>query len=195
MTELDFSTAIQKNSFNKELLIRLGRMGLGECYLTAGCLFQTIWNEISGQVPEWGIKDYDIFYFDDRDLSWEAEDQVARRVAAETSDLPVEVEIRNQARVHLWYGDRFGGNYPQLRSTRSGIDLYLISCTCVGIEVETRNVYAPDGLGALVSGVLRMNPRNPRPDLFRQKAQSYRERWPWLEIIEGQLPEMLAQKP
>jgi len=184
MTDLDFKAGVLKNAFNKELLRRLARMDLGQCHLTAGCLFQTIWNDISGRAPEWGIKDYDIFYFDDRDLSWDAEDQVVRRVAEETSDLPIQVEIKNQARVHLWYRDRFGSDYPQLTSARAGIDRYLISCTCVGIDVQNGELYAPDGLHDLAAGVLRMNPRNPQPDLFRSKAESYQRRWAWLEIAE-----------
>jgi hypothetical protein len=49
--------------------------------------------------------------------------------------------------------------------------------------VQSGELYAPDGLGDLVAGVLRMNPRNPKPELFRQKAESYRQRWPWLEIV------------
>lgn len=182
MDEQDFYTSALSNPFNRELLPRLASIGLGQCHLTAGCLFQTVWNLMSGRAPSWGIKDYDVFYFDDEDLTWESEDRVIRRVSEAVADLPIHVEIRNQARVHLWYGERFGGEYPQLRSARSGIDLYLISGTCVGIDVETSEVYATDGLGDLTSGLLRMNPRNPRPELFVQKAKSYQERWPWLEI-------------
>ena len=182
MTDLEFQAGILENPHNAALLGRLATMGLGQCHLTAGCLFQTIWNQRSGRVPEWGIKDYDIFYFDDCDLSWDAEDQVIRRVADATADLPVRIEIRNQARVHLWYRERFGGDYPRLSSARAGIDLYLISCTCVGIDVRYGDTYAPDGFEDFLSGVLRINRRNPRPDLFRQKAASYQQRWPWLEI-------------
>ena len=183
MDEQEFYSRVLSNPFNKELLPRLAEIGLCQCYLTAGCLFQTIWNQMSNKAPEWGIKDYDVFYFDGDDLSWEAEDRVIRQVSEAVADLPIRVEVRNQARVHLWYAQRFGGAYPQLRSTRSGIDLYLISGTCVGIDVQTSEVYAADGLNDLTSGVLRMNPRNPRPDLFVQKAVSYQERWPWLEIV------------
>jgi hypothetical protein len=184
MIDLDFKAAVLANPFNKELLHRLRATGLTECHLTAGCLFQSFWNRVSGRSPEWGIKDYDVFYFDDRDLSWDAEDRVIRSVADATADLPIQVEVRNQARVHLWYRDRFGGDYPQLASARAGIDLYLISCTCVGIDAQTGELYAPDGLADLASGVLRMNPRNPKPGLFKAKAESYQQRWPWLEIVE-----------
>lgn len=184
MTGAEFRASVLRNVFNGELLRRLPSLGLGQCHLTAGCLFQTLWNEASQRAPEWGIKDYDVFYFDARDLSWDAEDRVIRRVAEATSDLPITVEARNQARVHLWYPQRFGGDYPQLSSTRAGIDLYLISCTCVGIDVQTGDLYAPNGLDDLASGALRMNPLNPKPELFRRKAESYRQRWPWLEIHE-----------
>jgi hypothetical protein len=102
----------------------------------------------------WGVKDYDVFYFDDHDLSWEAEDAVIQRVWMLTDDLGVTVEIKNQARVHLWYEQRFGSPYPQLGSARDGIDRYLISCTCVGIDVASGELYAPNGLQGLHDGIL-----------------------------------------
>ena len=183
MTQSEFLHRALVNPFNPVLLERLAGLGLGECHLTAGCLFQAVWNERAGRAPGWGVKDYDIFYWDGGDLSWEAEDAVIRRVAAATADLPIVIEVKNQARVHLWYGERFGAGYPPLPSARAGIDRYLVACTCVGIEVESGAVYAPFGLDELAAGMLRINPLNARPDLFRDKAASYRERWPWLTIV------------
>lgn len=182
MDASDFRAAVAANPLNTALLDRLGTMGLAQCRLVAGCLFQTVWNRISGNAPDWGIKDYDIFYFDDEDLSWDAEDQVIQRVNSVVRDLPIKVEVKNQARVHLWYRDRFKSDYPQLTSTRAGIDLYLVRCTCVGIDVHTGDLYAPDGFHDLAAGILKINPRNPKPDLFQQKAETYRQRWPWLKI-------------
>lgn len=183
---LDTGTFIElalRNPVNAALLRdRLPALNLRECHLTAGCLFQAIWNHRSGRPADWGVKDYDVFYFDDSDLSWEAEDDVIRRVQAATSDLGVNVEVRNQARVHLWYEQRFKAPYPVLRSAREGIDRYLVACTCVGIEVASGALYAPDGLMDLAAGVLRMNPRYAAAGMFMEKAQSYRERWQWLRI-------------
>ena len=183
MTEAEFTAAALANTANVALLDRLPALGLPQCHLVAGCLFQTVWNLRSGRAPDWGIRDYDVFYFDDRDLSWEAEDAVIRQVGALAADLGILVEPRNQARVHLWYGERFGAGYPQLKSARDGIDRYLVECTCVGIEVASGAVYAPYGLDEMAAGVLRMNPANARPELFRAKAQSYRARWEWLNIV------------
>lgn len=182
MTPRAFIALARSNPANAALLDRLPALDLPQCHLVAGCLFQAAWNTAAGQAPDAGVHDYDIFYYDDSDLSWEAEDAVIRRVAA--LDLGLPVEPRNQARVHLWYESRFGPGYPPLASARDGIDRYLVECTCVGIEVATGALYAPYGLGDLEAGVLRINPHNARPDLFRAKAESYRARWPWLTIIE-----------
>jgi uncharacterized protein len=92
----------------------------------AGCLFQTVWNLRATRAPEHGIKDYDIFYFDDADLSAEAETRVQQRVEKVLGFLDVAIEVKNQARVHLWYEEHFGHPYPKLRSAKEGIDRFLI---------------------------------------------------------------------
>lgn len=178
------------NPVNAALLQRLAGLALPQCYLTAGCLFQAVWNQRSGRAASWGVKDYDVFYFDDTDLSWAAEDRVIRWVGALTADLGVTLEVKNQARVHLWYRDRFQADCPPLVSARAGIDRFPVACTCVGIEVVDGGVYAPFGLDGLNAGVLRMNPNLPYPAMFLAKALSYQERWPWLrcvppEAVEG----------
>ena len=178
----DVMSFARSNPINLALLGRLPQLGLNDCYLTAGCVFQAIWNHVSGRRPEWGIKDYDVFYFDDTDLSWDAEAAVIDAVSNLTRDLGVVVEVRNQARVHLWYEKRFGAAYPQLTCTQDGINRYLVSCTCVGIEVVTGRLYAPNGLIDLAEGILRENPAAPKPNRFIHKAQEYRSRWPWLTI-------------
>ncbi|MBZ9781553.1 nucleotidyltransferase family protein [Pseudomonas sp. REP124] len=170
------------NPINVQILSRLPSLHLNQCMLTAGCLFQAVWNHQANQPADWGIKDYDVFYFD-TDLSWEAENEVIQSAQALFQDLGVNVEFKNQARVHLWYGERFGKAYPALQSSRDGVDRYLVAGTCIGLDVETGEVYAPNGLEDTEQGILRINPKNPQPDLFEQKARSYQARWPWLEIL------------
>jgi hypothetical protein len=179
----DLIEAALANPANREILRRLPEMAVPQTYLVAGCIYQAAWNRLSGWAPEAHVKDYDVFYFDDRDLSWEAEDLVIRRAANLFADLGVEVEVRNQARVHLWYRPKFGVDYPELRSSEDAIDRYLVACTCIGIATDTRRLYAPYGLEELWAGVLRMNPANPQPQRFLEKSSSYVERWPWLTIV------------
>jgi hypothetical protein len=184
LSTADFLACALQNPVNAALLERLAALGLPQGHLTAGCLFQALWNRMAGRAPGWGVKDYDVFYFDDSDLSWDAEDAVIRRVRAATADLGVSVEVKNQARVHLWYRQRFGADYPRLASARDGIDRYLIAGTCIGIAAETRELFAPYGLADAAAGALRINPRNAQPAEFRRKAEEYRRRWPFLTIVE-----------
>jgi hypothetical protein len=180
MTE--FIALVLQNPANRAILERLPALGLADAWLVAGCLFQTVWNLRTGRPAGENIADYDLFYFDE-DLSWAAEDREIKRAAALFGDLGVKVELRNQARVHLWYGQRFGPGYPQLRSSRDGIDRFLICCTCVGIHPAAGlELYAPNGLDELAQGILRPNPHNLRADRFAEKAASYQARWPWLTV-------------
>ena len=183
LTTEKFLNITLENVINIELVTRLPQLGLDQCMITAGCLFQTIWNHQSKLPLTWGIKDYDVFYFD-KDLSFEAENKIINSAQELFRDLDINVELKNQARVHLWYSSRFGGQYPKLESTKEGIDRYLISGTCLGLDVETHQIYAPNGLSDTEQGILRINPKNYKLDLFYQKAKSYQDRWSWLEIIE-----------
>lgn len=182
MTEQQFIRDVLANSHNRAIMSAWNRLGIEDGWLVAGCLFQTVWNVLGGREPEADIKDYDVFYFDASDLSEAAERQVQRRVERE---LPgIAVEVKNQARVHLWYESHFGFPYRELANSREGIDRFLIPATCVGIRPggEGYEVYAPNGLDALYTGSLAPNPLTDHRDLFSAKAASYRERWPWLQV-------------
>lgn len=182
LSRADFMDHVHALPANAELLARLPDLRLPQCYLTAGCLFQPVWNHRSGNPPDWGISDFDVFYFDASDTSWEAEDDVIQNAARAFGDLGANIEIRNQARVHLWYEQKFGRPIAPLKSSRDGIEGFLVACTCIGIDTETGDLHAPDGLDDLWNGVLRPNPKNGNDPLFRKKAESYKARWPWLTI-------------
>jgi hypothetical protein len=189
-----FVTEALQNPHNAALLERLPFLGLPDVWLVAGCLFQTVWNLQTGLAPTARIKDYDVFYFDASDLSEDAEQAVQARVTALFSDLPITVEAKNQARVHLWYERWFGYPYAPLQSARNGIERFLVPCTCVGLQPapdcggKPPTLYAPYGLDELYAGLLRPNPACPHLPLFQAKAASYLERWTWLTIKPGELP-------
>jgi hypothetical protein len=170
------------NPINAAILERLPLLGAAEPWLTAGCLYQAVWNARDGKAPGWGIKDYDIFYWDE-DTSWEAEDVVIRRADMLFADLGAAVEIRNQARVPLWYEAKFGAPCPPVTCPEDGIGRFPVACTCVGLA-PSGEVYAPYGLDDMFAGRLKLNPNTPNPRLFRAKAETYHARWPWLEIID-----------
>lgn len=83
-----------------------------------------------------------MFYFD-TDMSWEAENEVIERASELLRDLDVNIEVKNQARVHLWYPQRFGMPYPQLHTARGGVDRYLVAGTCIALAVDTGKSMRP----------------------------------------------------
>lgn len=181
-----FVQQVLSNRFNAAILDRMPGFELPDAWLVAGCLFQTAWNLRTGQPAAAQIRDYDLFYFDPSDISEATEREVQGRLAALCADLPVVIEAKNQARVHLWYEDWFGHHYGALRSSRDGIDRFLVACTCVGLRAPTQGaapeLYAPHGLADLQAGLLRPNPKCDLPELFAAKADSYISRWPWLRV-------------
>ena len=95
-------------------------LNLPDWLVFSGAVYQPVLNHMTGRPLDYGIKDYDLGYFDDSDLSYEAEDAEIRRVkAAFDEPLRSTVEVRNQARVHLWFEAKFGrctGRFrPRLR--------------------------------------------------------------------------------
>ena len=182
---MDFIAAALSNPFNRTILERLPKLALGETWLVAGCLFQSYWNILAGQPATDQINDYDIFYFDAQDLSYEAEDKIIKSSGTLFQDLPIKIEIRNQARVPLWFKEKFGTDFPTLQRARDSIDLFLIEGSCVGLSPQGNELvlYAPYGLDDIEAGLLRPNPHTPNPTRFAAKALSYQKRWPWLRII------------
>lgn len=178
-----FRADVLTNHNNRVILDRWSELLLPDGWLVAGCLFQTVWNLQSGRAPEENIKDYDLFYFDNDDLSEKSEKDVQAHVDEVFADLCVPIEASNQARVHTWYESYFGHPYRALHSACDGIDRFLIPATCVGIRPDA--VYAPNELELLYEGVLTTNPLTPYFDLFEKKAASYCARWPFLRVVRS----------
>jgi len=153
---------------------------------TAGAVFQTVWNVLDERDPRSGISDYDVFYYDATDLSWEAEDAVIRRAAALFADLDASIEVRNEARVHLWYEEHFGVPAVPFTSSRDAIDQFASTACCYALTSDQAGgirVYAPHGYAELFAQRLRPNPVLAPQEIYEAKAQRWRGEWPGL-IVE-----------
>lgn len=178
---------LSRNDVLTEVLARTATLDLPGWYVTAGCLFQTVWNVATDRPPTSGIKDYDVFYFDAGDLSWEAEDAVIKTGREVFAGLPAEVEIRNEARVHLWYEDKFGVACPPYESTEAAIDSFAATTCCLGVRLETGGrwrVYAPHGLSDVFNLIVRPNPVLAPWSVYETKAARWLEQWPELTVLE-----------
>ena len=187
MTEAEFISAALTNEYNRAILTRLPKLGLPDCWLVSGAVFQSVWNVLTRRAPAYGIRDYDIFYFDP-DTSWDAEDDAILRTRAALAELCIEIELRNQARVHLWYEEKFGRPYPPLTRATDGIDRFLMPCAQVGIRPANGAyaVYAPKGFADIEAMIVRPNvTANFSSERFREKAERWQALWPEITILPG----------
>jgi uncharacterized protein len=177
---------LRRNATLQALLARARGLDLPDWYLTAGAVFQTVWNGVTGRAPEHGIRDYDLFYHDPTDLSWDAEDAAIRLAAEAFAGLPALVEVRNEARVHLWYEQKFGVSCPPYASSAAAIDSFAATACCVGIRLEPTGelrVHAPHGYDDLLALVLRPNPVLAPREVYEAKAARWTRTWPELVVL------------
>ena len=162
------------------------RLCLPDWLVFSGAVYQPVLNHLTGRALDYGIKDYDLAYFDGWDLSYEAEDAVIRRVkAAFDEPLRSTVEVRNQARVHLWFETKFGEQYPPLSCTAEALERFTSTTFAVGVRLDSDDrlhIDAPFGLADLFALRLRPNPRRKTLHFDRTSAD-VRRRWPEVVMI------------
>lgn len=182
----EFLRLVMANPVNAVLLERLPALALPDWYLVAGCLFQSVWNGLTGKPSTYGISDYDVFYCDRSELSWEAEDAVIRACGDAFAEIKATVQVRNQARVHLWYPQKHGIPCAPLHSSREGIDMFLNQSSCFGVRREPDgrlDVYAPFGFQDLFAMVIRPNLRHAMSSVYHEKATRWRQHWSGLTVM------------
>ena len=185
MNESEFLDAALQNPVNRRLAHELLRIKLPDAWIVSGCLVQTVWNVRTGRAVDYGIADYDVFYFD-HDVSWQAEDAVIRRLQETFATSGVTVEARNQARVHLWYPQKHGLPYPALTCSTDGIDRFLTQNTQVGIRrtPDGCDVYAPHGFDDIAGLVVRPNRgANFSAANYAAKAARWKSLWPEITVL------------
>ena len=155
----------------------------------SGAVYQPVLNHLTRRPLDHGIKDYDLGYFDASDLSYDAEDAVIRRAeAAFDEPLRSMVEVRNQARVHLWFETKFSEPYAPLSCTAEALERFASATFAVGVRLESDDrlhIEAPFGLADLFGLRLRPNPRWGTVHFARTSA-GVRRRWPEL-VIDNEL--------
>ncbi len=158
-------------------------LALPDWRIVSGAIYNSVWNALTLRPAGYGIKDVDLFYFD-RDTSWEAEDREIRRTAATCPATPP-FEVRNQARVHLWFERHFGYPIAPFRSTDHAIANFAAITHAVGLRLEPDgqlDVCAPFGLEAIFGLRMVPNPAHPNKATYEAKALRCKSLWPEITI-------------
>ena len=152
----------------------------------AGVLAGLVWNRQTGRPSHHGIKDIDIVYFDPADLS--AAGEAAREGAVQRSLPPgcPPADVKNQARVHLWYEQAFGYPIAPYTSLADALATWPTTATALGVTARqgALKVIAPFGLADLFALRVRANKRQITEPIFAAKAARWRTAWPELDVID-----------
>lgn len=159
-------------------------LDLSDPLLGSGAIYNMVWNVLTGRPRHRGISDADIGYFDAGDRSYEAEDRVIKRAQRHFAGSPIPVEVRNQARVHLWFTDKFGLAYPELTRSSDMLLYFATKAHAVGASLENGEIviHAPFGLDDLFSFRLTPNPVLDNRATHEKKAARALALWPELRF-------------
>ncbi|MGZ2222719.1 nucleotidyltransferase family protein [Glutamicibacter nicotianae] len=177
-----FLKCVQENPVNQQILHLAPQLGVSNWWLTAGALFQTVWNVLEGKDPQNGIRDYDFFYFNE-DTSYEAEGAVIRRAKKLFKGIDAEIEVRNEARVHIWYEQHFGVPAIPFTSSTDAIDHFAAKTCYFAVTRDAHGqvaTYAPHGFADLFARRIIPNPVLAPREVYEAKTERWLAQWPSL---------------
>ena len=177
---------LKQNTALYQVIRNLYRLNLNDCYVGGGCVFQTVWNYQMGFEPNYGITDIDLIYFDDSDLSEDAENKAIIRVQQAFHDVPYTFDVKNEARVHLWYKRKFGIDISPYTSSESAINTWPTVVSSVGVYHDGKNfkIYAPYGLNDMFGRIVRANKLLITQDVFEKKAAKWKSKWNDITVLD-----------
>ncbi|GIF70635.1 nucleotidyltransferase family protein [Asanoa siamensis] len=163
--------------------------GLPDAWVGAGALRNVVWDQRYGDgFDPARVRDVDVAFFDQADLSRERDRAATAELARHLPAVPW--EATNQAAVHLWYpAAEGGGPVSPLASVAEAIGTWPELATSVAVRRTSDDrleVLAPHGLGDLLGGIWRRNPRRVSVERSRQRLERQRpaQRWPGVRVIE-----------
>ena len=157
--------------------------GVPDAWVGAGALRDLVWGTLygSGFDPS-RVRDVDVAYFDPSPGA-----DVDALLSARRPGVPW--EATNQATVHEWYVDVFGGPPVEpFTSIAEAIATWPETATAVAVRLvgDELEVCAPFGVDDLLGGVWRWNPRRVSRERSLERLARHRpgERWPGVRVVQ-----------
>lgn len=153
--------------------------------IAAGAVMGLVWNHGTQRRPSHGIKDLDVAYFDPLDLSEERESRLERIIQNAFPDDSPTPDVKNQARVHLWYERVFGYAIQPYDTLETAIASWPTTASAVGVSLrdDVPQIIAPFGLEDLFARRVRPNKRVVGKAIFDGKVRKWRRDWPEIQAI------------
>jgi uncharacterized protein len=181
--EKELIRIILQNPYVNEILHSNPFPQIKDWYLAAGGIMQSVWNHMSGYEITKGIKDYDLIYYDPN-LEKAAQNEHSKRIREQFKHFPVEIDVVNEARVHLWFEEYFQNTIDQYTSCEDAIRSWN-PCGAIGVRKNGKNfeICAPYGLNDIFEMTLRPNKSHFLQFSYEDKAQKWSAKWPTMKIV------------
>ena len=186
--ETELNKILEKDNALYKIIRDVSALGIPNLYVGGGSVTQSVWNHLFSKPIGYGISDVDIVYFD-TDLSLEKERMVLEQIVKTTKQNQYALDVKNEARVHLWYEEEFGFSIPAYTSTEEAISTWPSTATSIGVFFDQESklqVFAPYGMYDLFSGIVRPNKAMISREVYEKKAEKWGAKWPGLTVIGWQ---------
>ena len=179
-------------NMNKELMDILDyiyKLDLPNYYIAAGCIFQTIWNYYDNKPLNYGIKDIDVIYYNKDDLTIETDVKYYNLIKkyCDKKGYTFEIDVSNEARMHLWQRKNIKMNVEQYKSSEDAINKWIATVHAIGITKEENKlrIYAPYGLSDIYKRIIRpIKHEYSKKEIYEKKAKSWNERFNNVTVIK-----------
>lgn len=173
----------QSNQDIMKVFDALDQMDMPEYYIGAGAIVQNVWNSLTGKPQNYGISDIDLVYFNVDSYSQDEETTITLQLSKQLGAFPFALDVKNQARVHLWYQEKFGYTIEPYQSLEDAINTWPTTSTALGIRRLPHNqwlVYAPFGVDDVFDLKIIANNRQITPGIYQNKVDKWTGKWPEL---------------
>lgn len=180
---------ISRNKDFMTILDYVASLNLPNFYIAAGSIFQTVWNDYDNKPLNYGIKDFDIIYYDSNDIRIEKDLAYYNKIRnfIKSKNMEYEIDVSNEARMHLWKKEKDNQEIEPYQSSEDAISRWIATVHAIGITKRDGNiqVYAPYGLSDIFSRTIRPIKHNGNSkELYQKKVASWSNRFEQIHVIE-----------
>ncbi len=182
-------TILKRNTNLMDVLNYIEELKLPNFYIAAGSVFQTIWNYYDNNDLNYNIKDIDVIYYNNEDISVETDIKYYELINkyCKSKGYKYEIDVSNEARMHLWKKEKFNIDVEPYINSEDAIGKWIATVHAIGMTKENNiiKIYAPYGLSDIFSKTIRpIKHKYNTKEIYDKKASSWNSRFDNLNIIE-----------
>jgi len=180
-------TILEKSEIFNKCISFLVDSDISNWFICAGFIQQIYFNYRHGYELHENINDVDIAYFNPMDLSEETEQKLEAEINSIIGHRNIVADVKNQARVHLWYKAKFGYEVKPYRDIFDAIDSFPTTTTTIGVRKNKNNqyfIYSSYGLDDLFNLIHRANKVKITKEIYDKKKSKISKYWNKVKIVE-----------